>query len=236
VPQIVILLDVYDLTVPAGAVSGNDEFWKRVDEDQVDIGAHDLLLKNGIRFGLGHDRDWPYFKGLLAKHPEARQTRLRSEPGNEGYMEIPLRTGIAEQNIFGIDDHGVDWGRRFEKCDNLMGISFVVSPHSVGEAVVKACPIVRGLRQIYNVSVLNNEQTQIEPRHADHLYDMRLEAAIPMDDFLIIAPSKQASTLSTSIGASFLFSDGQVEPVEHVLIAVPRSFRSDEAPPSMMWK
>src|SRR6185312_8736345 len=74
VPQIVVLLDVYDLAVPAGAISRNDEFWKRVDEDQVDLGAHDLLLKNGIRFGIGHDADWAYFKGLLAKHPEAKGT------------------------------------------------------------------------------------------------------------------------------------------------------------------
>ena len=31
VPQLVTLLDVYELTVPVGAISGNDEFWKRVD-------------------------------------------------------------------------------------------------------------------------------------------------------------------------------------------------------------
>src|SRR5579859_514682 len=56
-PQLVILLDIYDVTVPLGAISGNDEFWKRVDEDQVDVAAHDLLLKNGVRFGIAHDRD-----------------------------------------------------------------------------------------------------------------------------------------------------------------------------------
>jgi hypothetical protein len=159
---------------------------------------------------------------------------MTSEAGREGYYEMAMRTGVAEQNLFGIDDKGVDWGRRFEKCDDLLGISFVLSPHNVGETMVKACPIVRGLRETYNVSILNNEQTQIEPRHIDHLYDMRLEAAVPMNDFLIIAPSKQAATLSTSIGATFLFGDGPAAPVEHVLIAVPRTFRSDEPPPSMM--
>src|SRR5260370_20520778 len=75
-PQIIILLDVYDLTVPAGAVSRNDDFWKRVDEDALDIASHDLLLRNGVRIGLGHDRDWTYFKGLLARYPQARKQRL----------------------------------------------------------------------------------------------------------------------------------------------------------------
>jgi hypothetical protein len=233
VPQLVILLDVYDLTVPLGAISGNDEFWKRVDEDAVDVAAHDVLLKNGVRFGLAHDRDWSYFKGLMGGHPEAVCKRMTSQPGREGYLELPIRSGVAEQSLFGIDDKGVDWGRRFEKCDDLLGISFVLSPHHVGETLVKACPIVRGLRETFSVSVLNTEQSQIEPKHVEHLYDMHLEAVVPMNDFLIIAPSRQAATLTTSVGSIFLVSDGTTAPVEHVLIAVPRTFRSDEPPPSM---
>ena len=230
-PQIVIILDVYDLTVPSGAISRNDEFWKRVDEDALDVASHDVLLKNGVRIGLGHDRDWTYFKGLLARYPDARQQRLRSKLGQEGYLELPMRTGIVEQILIGLDDQGVDWGRRFEKCDDLLAISYIASPHHPGETIVKACPIVRGLRQSYNVSVLNNEQTQIEPKHTDHLYDMRLEAPVPLDDFLIVAPSKQAATLTTSVGATFLTSDGASEPIEHVLLMVPHAYRSDEAPP-----
>jgi len=233
VPQLVTLLDVYELTVPVGAISGNDEFWKRVDEDQVDVTAHDVLLKNGVRFGIAHDRDWSYFKGLMGGHPEAMCKRMTSDIGKEGYLELPVRTGVLEQSLFYIDDKGVDWGRRFEKCDDLLGISFVLSPHHVGETYVRACPIVRSLREIFNVTVLNTEQSHIEEKHIEHLYDMRLEAVVPMNDFLIIAPSKQAAALTTSIGSTFLVSDGNTAPIEHVLIAVPRTFRSDEPPPSM---
>jgi len=233
VPQLVILLDVYDLAVPRGAISGNDEFWKRVDEDEVDVVAHETLLKNGVRFGIAHDRDWTYFKGLMGGHPEAICKRMTSQAGREGFLEIPIRAEVPEQILFRIDENGLDWGRRFEKCDDLLGISFVLSPHHVGETMIKACPIVRGLRETFSVSVLNNEQSQIEQKHIEHLYDMHLEAAVPMNDFLVIAPSKQAATLTTSVGATFLMSDGMTAPVEHVLIAVPRTFRSDEPPPSM---
>jgi hypothetical protein len=230
-PQVVIVLDVYHLLLPAGAVSNSDEFWKRIDEDAIDVATHDLLLKNGIRIGLGHDNDWPYFKGLLGKHPSSKQSRLRSEPGKEGYLELGMRTTIPEQSIFGIDDQGVDWGRRFEKCDDLLGISFIASTHNPGEAVVKVCPIVRGLRQTYSVSILNNEETQIEQNHSEHLYDMRCEAVIPVNTFLIVSPSKQASQLATSLGATFLTSEGKAEPLEHVLVLVPRAFRTNETPP-----
>jgi hypothetical protein len=231
-PHVVIVLDVYHLMLPAGAVSNSEEFWKRIDEDGIDIGTHDLLLKNGIRIGLGHDNDWPYFKGLLGKHPSARQTRLSSEPGKEGYLELEMASAIPEQSIFGIDDHGIDWGRRFEKCDDLLGISFIASQHNPGEVLLKTCPIVRGLRQTYSVSVLNNEETQIEPKHAEHLYDMRCEASVPVDNFLIVAPSRAARGLSTSLGATFLFSEGKAEPIEHVLILVPRAFRTNQPLPA----
>lgn len=231
-PQVVIILDVYHLMLPAGAVSGSDDFWKRIDEDSIDVATHDLLLKNGIRIGLGHDTDWPYFKGLLGKHPSARQNRLRSEPGKEGYLEVEMRTGIPEQSIFGIDDHGIDWGRRFEKCDDLLGISYIASTHNPGEALVKVCPIVRGLRQTFSVSVLNNEETQIEQNHSEHLYDLRCESSVPVNSFLIVCPSKGASQLTTSLGATFLTSEGNAEPIEHVLVLVPRAFRTNEAPPA----
>ena len=223
---VVIAMDVYHLTVPAGAISRNDEFWKRVDEDRIDIGIHDLLLKNGIRIGVGRDADWSYFKGLLGKYPSARSSRGRTEAGREGYVELEMKTGIPEQVIFGIDDHDQDWGRRFEKCDDLLGISFIASTHNPGEATVKVCPIVRGLRRYFRVSVYN-EESQFELTQPERLYDMRIEARLPLNDFLIVAPSA-AAKMSTSMGHAFLMTDGQAEPIEHCLVIVPRAYRTDD--------
>jgi hypothetical protein len=225
---IVISLDVYQLAVPFGAVSGNEEFWKRVDEDRIDIGTHDLLLKNGIRIGLGRDADWHYFKGLLGKYPSARSIRDRTQVGKEGYIELLMRSGVPEQVIFGLDDHNEHWGRRFEKCDDLLGISYIASTHNPGEATVKVCPIVRGLRRYFRVSIFN-EETQFELTQPEHLYDMGVEAAIPLNDFMIVAPSK-AAKMTTSMGHTFLMTEGNTTPVEHVLVIVPRSYRIDDPP------
>ena len=224
---VVIAMDVYHLTVPANAISRNEEFWKRVDEDRIDIGIHDLLLKNGIRIGVGRDADWSYFKGLLGRYPSARSARGRTEAGKEGYVELEMKTGVAEQVIFGLDDHDQDWGRRFEKCDDLLGISFVASTHNPGEATVKVCPIVRGIRRYYRVSVFN-EETQFELTQPEHLYDMRIEARLPLNDFLIVAPSEAAARNADSMGHTFLMTEGQAEPIEHCLVIVPRAYRTDD--------
>jgi hypothetical protein len=232
VPHLVVVLDIYHFTAPIGAISRNEEFWKHVDEDTLDVGIHDLLLKNGLRTGIAHDQDWTYFKGLLAKYPNIRQTPLRSQPGKEGFFEMPMRTEVPEQSIFGIDDHGVDWGRRFEDCDDILTISYIAATHNPEQTIVKVCPMVRGTRQSLSVSVLNNDSMKIERKHPEHLYDLRLEASIPLNNFLIIAPSRDASTLSTSLGSTFLVTDGAIEPIEHVLMLVPRAFQMDEIVPA----
>lgn len=224
---VVIAMDVYHLTVPAGAISRNDDFWKRVDEDRIDIGIHDLLLKNGIRIGVGRDADWPYFKGLLGRFPSARSARGRTEAGREGYVELAMKSGVAEQVIFGLDDHDQDWGRRFEKCDDLLGISFIASTHNPGEATVKVCPIVRGIRRYYRTTIYN-EELQFELTQPEHLYDMRIEARLPLNDFLIVAPSESAAHNADSMGHTFLITEGQAEPIEHCLVIVPRAYRTDD--------
>ena len=227
VVPIVLMLDVYHLTVPAGAVSRNDEFWKHVDEGRVDVATYDLLFKNGVRVGLGRDSDWGYFKGLLGQYPTARQQRLRTEPGKQGYFEVPIRTGVQYQNLFWLDDHDGLVARTYERCDDLLAISFEASTHRPGEAVVKLCPLVRGLRREFHVSVMNNEEIEIDQKHPEQLYDLRLESVIPLNDFLIVGASKQAK-LPTSIGNTFLVTEGRTEPIEHVLVVVPRVFRIDD--------
>src|SRR4051812_45992675 len=44
-------LDVYVLSLPLGTVSRNEEFWKRVNEQALDVATYDLLFKNGVRVG-----------------------------------------------------------------------------------------------------------------------------------------------------------------------------------------
>lgn len=231
IPHLVVVLDIYHFTAPIGAISNNEEFWKHVDEDTLDVAVHDLLLKNGLRTGIAHDEDWTYFKGLLAKYPSIRQTRLRSEPGKEGFLELPMRTDVPEQSIFGIDDHGVDWGRRFEDCDDVLTISYIAATHNPERTIVKVCPLVRGTRQSLSVSVLNNDEIKVDRKYPQHLYDLRMEASIPLNGFLIVAPSRDASILSTSLGSTFLVSDGAIEPIEHVLMMVPRAFQIEETVP-----
>src|SRR5688572_9197238 len=41
--QLATRFEIYDITMPAGAVSRSEVFWKIVDEEQVDPGTYDVL-------------------------------------------------------------------------------------------------------------------------------------------------------------------------------------------------
>jgi len=193
----------------------------------VDIATYDLLYRNGVRVGLGRDSEWGYFKGLLAKYPTARQRMGRTQLGKEGYVELPMRSGVPMQHLFWFDDHDELIGRTFEKCEDLWAISFESSAHRPGETIVKLCPLVRGLRRYFFQTLLNNDQTLIQEAQPQQLYDLRLQTAIPLGDFLIVAPSPLAKW-PTTIGNTFLVTDGKTEPLEHVFVIIPRVFRTDE--------
>src|SRR3954471_16116628 len=85
----VVHLDVYQMAVPRGAVSRSAEFWKRVDEQQIDPPTYDLLLKNGVRVGIAPDRDWDYFRDVLERH-NARATWGSVMAGGSGTLDLPM--------------------------------------------------------------------------------------------------------------------------------------------------
>jgi len=91
---------------------------------------------------------------------------------------------------------------------------------------VALCPVVRSVRKRLELSPLNNEQ-EVTFTYPERLYDMNLRADVPVDSFLVIAPSDEARW-RTSIGNNFFVSDGTAERMENVLLIVPRGVRIEE--------
>ena len=226
-------LDIYQLVVPLGAISRSEEFWKHIDEQQVDVGTYDLLRKNGWRLGTAPSSEWSYFKDIIDAYPAtAKPHGLTAGPtgGGAAHMELAMKQGVPYQNIFYFTDENELYGRTFERCDNLLNISLQQIPRKPGEARVTVCPTVRSLRKRFEVNV-RNEEREIRYVHPERLYDLNLQADIPSGHFLVIAPSPEVRW-KTSLGATFLVEDKAAEQVEHVLLLVPRVVALDEVVPS----
>ncbi len=220
--KIVFQLDIYQVTVPFGAVSRNDRFWHHVDEDHVDLFAHDLLLKNGLRIGIGPNNEWDYFKNLIDQYGATAQ-KGSVAPVKKGSLELPMRTGVDFQDIFYLSAKGTLYGRSYEKCDNLLSLTFEATPRRLGSARIEACAVVRGIRKQYEVTILNDSR-EIELRHPEYLYDLRLSQDVPLDHFLVMAPSPVAA-FPDSLGHTFFVKPAGPTPTETVLLLVPRPYR-----------
>jgi hypothetical protein len=220
-------LDVYQLTVPFGTVSRDEEFWKRVDETQLDMPTYDLLLKNGFRVGIGATDDWFYFRTIIDRY-HATGKPYNSSATDGGYLDVPLHENVEYQDIFYFNDHNDLTGRTFIKCKELMSVAFFAAKRQSGETIIKVCPVIQGLTKRWEVTPMGNE-LEVDNSNPEKLYDLRLEALVPPKHFLLIAPSRE-SRFPDLIGSAFLDGNGQANRTETVLILVPQEVKLRRLP------
>src|SRR5437868_2239970 len=67
--NLIFRLQAYQLCVPAGTISRNDAFWKRIDEHCVDVATVENLAKNGFRVGLAPLTEWEHLNSLIQQNP-----------------------------------------------------------------------------------------------------------------------------------------------------------------------
>jgi len=218
----VVHLDVYQMAVPRGAVSRSAEFWKRVDEQQIDPPTYDLLLKNGVRVGVAPTRDWDYFRDVLERN-NARTAWGSVMAGGSGTMDLPMRKNIPSQDIFYVGDAApYPIGRTYPQCENLFGLSFWPDQRQEGALHLTVTPVVRATRG--RLEYHQGEEQEFVYVRPESLYELNLRAVIPPGWFLVIGPSPE-SRWPTSLGNAFLTLDGDADEKEQVLILVPHTVR-----------
>ena len=220
-------VDLYQLVVPHGTISRNEPFWKRVDEQAVDVATYDLLLKNGVRVGVAPVAEWDRFRELMERTPA--QTKLNTMVGATGKpMELPMRKEVRTEHIFYFDKQNQLQGRTYDDSANIVTMTVQSAPRKTDTLRIALCPVVRGMRKQLQYSAMNNELGEVAYAVPERIYDMNLCADVPVNTFLIVAPSPQA-TWPSSIGNSFFVTDGVAERMETVLLIVPKAVRFEPA-------
>jgi len=218
----VFYLDVYQVAVPIGAVSTSNEFWRQVDEDSIDPTRRDLLLKNGIRVGLGETEDWDYFRSLIENYPHFSRSGSAVATGT-GTVELVMKQNVLTQDIFLLRGQGKLSGRTYDRCHNIIGVSFWPDPRQQNVMRITVSPTVRSTRTFLEYNRSNEEKVpQFVDRTPEHLYDLNLEVRIGGEKFLVLGLA-EGGQWPTSLGHQFLTLDGDVEKKEQVLIFVPRT-------------
>jgi hypothetical protein len=222
--QLLIGLDAYVISVPAGAVSRSEEFWKRVDEeDAIAPATYQMLRTNGVRVGVASMDDWGSFKQLIDQQPASTQmssyVTLRGKA-----LELEMDKDVASENIwvFGADG---EKGRTYENCSNLWSLSFQPVPREPDHTHVALTPLVRSQRKRLEV-VMRRAHPEDPPereilyRSPEWLFDLGLDVTVPPGKFVVVAPSTEA--MSGTVGDVFLMGEGLGQRAEKVILLVPR--------------
>src|SRR5687768_15514978 len=149
-------VDLYQLQVPYGTISRNTQFWKRIDEQSVDVSTYDVLFKNGVRVGEAPIAEWDYFRQVMEEHPAV--TKANTLVGQEGKpLELPLRKEVRGQDIFYFDAENQLQGRTFEQSENVIALTMQSAPRKADTLRIALCPVVRSARKRLQYSAINNE-------------------------------------------------------------------------------
>jgi hypothetical protein len=217
-------LDIYQIAVPFGTISANINFWRRIDEQCVDVATYDLLFKNGVRVGEAPLAEIETFKKYLDPSDNTHLTSVNGAAARG--TELEQHKDLLEQTIMYYDRSNNLWGRSFNRCSNVVNLSFEPTPRKPGFCRVELCPVVRTARRRMEFTVLNNEE-EIQVVHPENFYDLNLRADIAPGSFLIVGPSPEARR-STSVGHAFFTIDGPTSLTEQILLIVPHAYIVDD--------
>lgn len=213
-------LDVYQVVVPFGTISRNEDFWRRVDEELIDPATKDLLLKNGVRAGLSANADWEYFKDAIESAPHFARNGTAAAAAGSGFVELTMKENVPEQTIYFVSDRAAPYGRTYQKCHDLIGVSFAPDRRRPGEMQLSLSPVVRATRTERYFTARGEEKYLVENR-PEFLYELNLRTNIPPDRFLVVGLAPEGERPS-SLGHQFLTLPGAGEMKEQVLVFVPR--------------
>jgi hypothetical protein len=135
-------MDVYLLDVPAGSISGDESFWRTVDEDAVGVAADQRLLANGIRCGVAPRNQWPHFAEIFSRDlTRARRTKVDGMSTNTVQLEVDQP--VDREDVFFLNAENQLEGRTYDRATNGVAMTFGPTPREPGSVRLTLCPIVR---------------------------------------------------------------------------------------------
>jgi hypothetical protein len=221
-------LDIYMIDLPAGTVSGNREFWKRLDEDAPGSATAQRLNRNGVRCGVAPRTEGLYFSQFFDKqpHPPARRSRVDGIATESIPLEMEKK--FDQQDLFFFNAAGELEGRSYEAGENQLSLTFGPTPRDPNSVRMTLCPVVTSEKTRTEFTPLN-QQYDLAYHDVDRIYDLGLTVDVPGDSFMVIAPSPDAARRS-SLGGCFLTTTDKSQRMEQVIVIVPTFLRLDGKP------
>lgn len=206
---------IFLFPVPDGTFSGNEEFWKRINEQLFDVPTTDLLYKNGLRVGEAPLSELETFGKYMEGVLPLQDIQI---PALQGGTQLEMRMGLMQQTIFYLDKRNQSIGQSYEGSDNLLNVNFEAAPRKPKHVRLSLVPMVRAARKMLHYTTQNGEQ-EIAYDNPEFFFDLNFKVDLPPDRFLVVTPSPDAARPS-SVGNAFFKKETQTERQEQVMIII----------------
>ncbi len=213
-PKKLYELTIYSIAVPVGTVSGNEEFWKRVDENVLDPVTYQTQQLNGVRVGIAPLAELDRLSSYI-DDPEARQSSLIAPSATN--LDMDVVKGIEQQTLWYFNRRGELEGRTFDFSDNLFYFSFRQPLRKPDHVELTIAPAVRSQRARLEVLPRTGEVREVRTVKPESLYDLGLTVELPLDHCLIVSASPQSRD-AVNVGRAFFTRDDPARQMERVLI------------------
>jgi hypothetical protein len=217
--QVIYLVNVYQVSVPLGTISRNEEFWRRIEESSLRVHKYDLLLKNGVRLGQAPLSELEHLGQFIDLSVPMQRTMITGREVRN--LQIELRRDLPSQVIFHYDAANNLIGREYDRCENVINLSFSPAPRKPGQIRLELAPMVRVQRRRLEFTLMHGER-EIAYVSPEVIYDLALRLDIERDSFLVITPSADAER-ETSVGHAFFVQQGPTDRMEQVLLIIPEA-------------
>ena len=226
-PSLYYTIEIWEVLLPRQSISRDDAFWKRVNEQVIDLPSHDRLDKNGIRVGALPIADINYLAELIAQR-KGTKTTLNGLQGRQ--IELPVSKDVDGQTLLFIDREGDLVGKWYDRCSNLLYFAFEPVPRRPNRIRLALTPAVRMQnRKLIYTPIPGKPDREVKYAGEESIYDANLVLDLPLADVLVVAPSLEARD-RTTLGHAFLIQQTPAEQRERLIVVIPRAFqRADEA-------
>ena len=220
-----VFLRIVTFEVPAGAASASEQIWSYLDEESIGVQQGVSLARNGIRMGIGREKDWPDLARILKQMTgrRVRQTTVTALPG----VPVPLELKRKQpgQTIFTFYEDLTLSGADYPAGDNLLTIACTLDEDDPTIVRLTGLPQIRSTYRKPTVLNRPGEPMIVERPVIYDLPSLMFQVTVASRDFLVIGPNSQ-SQRRCSAGRSFLVAQKDGVPFETVQLLVPEVFET----------
>ena len=191
--RLVVKFDVIRIEVPEGTVSDSRTLWNHLRDDAVAAERQALMVRNGLRLGVGTEGSWPPIKAFF----DAIATTVGSPVVNTSSvtlanpypLEIELSPKPLDQTVFYYRADQTLAGSSWPASRNILRVEHAIDIDDVSRLQLRVVPEIRQQKREMRWVRTPHGLHQVPMYYGLLLNELAVRLTLAKGEFLVIGPS-----------------------------------------------